>query len=246
MLAETSNIKSFSAQLISLVFDKNTHLKRCTLLVKHVTNSFRMFLDLLKFFELYPRKLFFIVGRKEIHVLVSVGPSLLFGNLCDALDLFLLHSFALFNILDSFFCNKIQISISQNKILRCQLREIGSRRDNRFEFTHSNLWALLVFFFRLLLKVDLVAYRVLWWLFLDLQVPQLDFPAVCIIIPASEVKIMLSCLWVPARKYWETVFIVFLYEPFHDFPSTNDERFSTNNRMFLVEKVQIFSLRDIK
>jgi hypothetical protein len=58
--------------------------------------------------------------------------------------------------------------------------------------------------------------------------------------------VIVSCLRVPPRKYWEAVLVVFFDKSFHNFPLPNYECFSANNGMLFVEEVDIFLLRDVK
>jgi hypothetical protein len=77
-----------------------------------------MILSPLKFFELHSREIFFVVDSKEVHVLVSVGSTLLFGSLCNPLDFLFLLSLAFFDFLSSLLCNKSWVLVFDNEILR--------------------------------------------------------------------------------------------------------------------------------
>jgi hypothetical protein len=93
-------------------------------------------------------ELFFIVRCEEIHVLVSVGSSLLFGSLCNPLDFLFLLSFASISLLSSLFCNKGRVSIRQNKIPSIDFIEPGTWRADLVKFIRRDLWWFFAFLFR--------------------------------------------------------------------------------------------------
>jgi hypothetical protein len=86
-----------------------------------------MSLSLFKFFELYSREFFFVVGGEEVHILVSVCPSLLFGSFYDAFGLLFLFSLAVFKLLGFLMSNESRSLIGDNKVIR------GDRHLGRFD-----------------------------------------------------------------------------------------------------------------
>lgn len=104
--------------------------KRFDWILQHIPYSSRMLSNPFKINKLHSHVFFFIISCKEVHLIVSVGPSLLFGGLGDAFYLLLLLSFALFSSLRSIFSKDTRIFVRYNDIPRSnrQLRNHFSKQ----------------------------------------------------------------------------------------------------------------------
>jgi hypothetical protein len=105
-----------------LVLDILSHFLTFLLILKHVHYRIRMSQYLFELLELNLAKFFFVISRKEVHIIVSIGSPLLFGCLCNAFDFLLLLSLAQVKFFCLLLCNKRRVPIRENKILRSDLR----------------------------------------------------------------------------------------------------------------------------
>lgn len=196
---------------------------------------------------LHSSEFFFIIGRKKVHFLVSVSSSLLFSGFCDAFNLFLLLSLALINILRLFIGEK-----SRSMILNYDVRRIlANLRRHNFTLervaAHNLLdcdllevWAFIQVLEAIL--TQLTKRRLLW----NIQLSQSNIRAVNIVAPSFKLKFMLGGFWVPTRKDWEAMSVLFFNESLRNFPSPYHKCLSTDNRMLFMEEFKVFFLSDIK
>ena len=188
-----------------LVLNKFSSLNCPNRVVKNILDFLWMGQTPFKFFKFYTGKLFFVVDGEKVHVVIPVGPSLLFGSRLDALDLFLLLSLSLFYSLFSFLSNKSGAIIGDYYIY--------GRDSFGWRWFVSNY----------LTKVhNERACLVQRSLMFDFQVSQLDVFAVCIIVPSLNSEDMLTRLGVPAWEYWETVLVFLFNEAVDNDPIPNN------------------------
>ena len=128
----------------SVVFNKLLHLFWLQITLKHFINIVWMTVSLFKFFKLHPRKFFFVVDSKEVHVFFSVCSPLFFGSFCDAFGLLFLLSFAFFSPLNFLISDKGKGLIGDNEVIRGD-RRLG--RINLEEFGCASQGGFFLWFF---------------------------------------------------------------------------------------------------
>ena len=88
-------------KLSSLIFDVFLYLIQFLSVQKHLSYSLILQEHCFALFKAQPLTFFLVVNRKKVHVVVSVGPSLLFGSLLDAFSLLFLVPLSLIDRLIS-------------------------------------------------------------------------------------------------------------------------------------------------
>jgi len=171
--------------------------------------------------------LFFVIGRKEIHIVVSVCPALLFRNLLNAFKVFFDLSLSW-----SLLKNLLLLLINRAIVLQYNLKWLKLRIRQREPINIKDIRTWIP-----------RNFHITYW---NLQYFQNHFSAILVVLPTRNFEWMSPVwVWIKAWKDRKAVFVCFFHKLSNYFAIDHNDSFSVNHRMFFIKEVHIFLLCDV-